>query len=107
MKFCLTGELRRCGELHVVAFEMPRLAPASAIVSAKPPWLANCPGLHSGKKSTVPPVRPKRASLTRRDVMVERSAVTNEKRFESWLPKFGKPGNAGSALFRKSTNERN
>jgi hypothetical protein len=39
--------------------------------------------------------------------MVQRQAVAFEKRFESWLPKFGKPGNAGSTLLRKSTCDRN
>ena len=86
---------RRLGAVVLWALVMP----AALIPSAKPCWLATGPlksaGLGSGKKSTVPPVKPKRASLTSRLVKVERRAVTFEKRFEIWLPRFGKPGNWG------------
>ena len=37
-------------------------------------------------KTTVPPIRPKRISLTRRGVSVERSAATAENAMPPWLP---------------------
>src|SRR5574341_455300 len=79
---CQTGALRRLGAVVLCALVMP----AALMVRANPCWLATVPlksaGLASGKKSTVPPVNPNRASLTRVEVRVERRAITFENRFE-------------------------
>src|SRR6185503_15219008 len=76
---CLTGELRRCGPVVIVAL----VAPAELIARLTPFWFANCDELTCGKNRTVPPVKPNRASFTMLLLMVQRHAVVFEKRFES------------------------
>src|SRR5215510_1244584 len=78
-----TGALRRDGAVVFVALvsvkppdaKLPRLR-------LKPPWFPNCPAFTSPKNRSVPPVIPYLASLTRLFEMVQRQAVTFEKRTE-------------------------
>ena len=81
--------------------------PPALIPRLKPTWFSNCARLVSGKNTTVPPTRAKRASLVIVLPIFDKSAVEFEKRFDDWLPKFGNPGKRGSAPFRKSTTDAN
>src|ERR1035441_9374850 len=100
---CLTGVLWRFGPFTTVALVMP----PAAMPRLKPCWFAtgpvNWPTLASGKKSIVPPWSPARSSLTMLEETVERHAAAPEKRMDGILALLGKPGNAGSELFKKST----
>ena len=88
---CLTGLLRREGPSWRCGIDARRIdAEADAALVLK------LFGANLREEQHVPPVKPKRASLTRLLLMVQRHAVVFEKRFESWLPKFGNPGNTGS-----------
>ena len=61
-------------------------------------------GSNCGLNSTGAPLQPRRASLTRFVVNVERTQLLNATRCDSWPPATGNPGNAGSRLFSVSGN---
>src|SRR5262245_28757797 len=87
------------------------VTPLARLVSRKPvpqhaplkfrrmlPVSANIDGLSSGEKNVAPPDPPKRNSLTRLVVNVDRSDSEVVHRVDCWLPVIGMPGNGGCAL---------